>query len=400
MTLRHNNISYIRDGAFGAFSCTLQEFRLDLSYNNISSFSNGALFGLENCNLQLNLNFNRIEKIPHALAILTNLKSLQLLGNPLINLDTSALVNAGSTLSDFRFDLRHFSTWPDVTLQLMLELETLETVGIPFEHIENTAFNHMTRLKHLKISDTKLIAIPKALCNLNSLTTLNISNNAHFNNSGYSIFEVCGASNRSTIQLDNLFFYGNKVNIFPNFMTMFPRIRKIGVGNNIIESMNEDTLSGAPGLRAINMDDNLFTRIPYALNKFTELTYVSLSDNRISSVEGSDLAQLHDILTLDLDHNPLLYITHNAFENNPRLSTVYLSGTYLQTIPVALTMLPSLSVVTLNDARVTCTCDMPHLQHWTQANSIYFRNATCSDKPLLLQNFISEYPSVCMSSLS
>lgn len=397
VSLRNNSIASLNDGAFSVFGCTSEDFSLDLSRNNIFSVSDWGFRGLENCRLHLDLSFNELESLPVAIGNLNFLKTLNVLGNPLLHLDTSILLNLGPRLSDFRVDIRHFPTWPGTALQLLPELETLELAGIPFHQLENTAFNNMIRLNEITISDTQLKAVPQAICYLRNLSTFSMFNNQHLNETDYPMFDLCGLSNRSDIQLNNLFFYGNKMNVFPNFMAMFPKIRKLDVGRNVISSMDEDRLSEAPGLRAISMDRNLFTRIPYALNKFTDLTYLSLSENQISSVEEADFGKLTQLLTLDLDGNPLLYITHNAFVNNKYLNTVYLSRTYLRTVSLALTLLPNLSVLTLNDALVSCDCNMVYLTQWVRSENVYFRNATCFDKPILIEQFVSNYRSFCLT---
>lgn len=395
ITLHNNSIRYIDVSAFSAFSCDHQEFRLDLSRNKILAIDNNAFLGIEKCRLHIDLAFNELSNLPHAFSILRELKTLVLFGNPIVDIDMSIMAGLSSSLTDFRVDVRHFGNWPGTVLQALPEVERLDVIGIPSEHLDSTAFQQMPKLKEVTISESKLRGIPDALCSLSSMKTLNISNNEHFNESGYKMFEVCGSQNRSSFHIDNLYFYNNKISVFPNFMSMFPSVRKLGVRNNLIASMNEDELSFSPDLRAISLDRNYFTRIPFALNKFPALTYVSLADNKISSLEEYDLGKLTHLATLDLDQNPLQYITQNAFASNQHLSTLYLSGTSLQRIPLAITLLPELTMLTLNEADIICECDMDYVSQWTHSANVYFRNSMCKNGEFRIDDFVANYNNRC-----
>lgn len=386
---------YINSGAFKAFHCTGNTFRLDLSRNRLSAMSGMAFYGIESCLLSIDLSFNELVQLPVALNSLRNLTSLSLLGNSLLDLDLTIMATIGMSLTDFRVDMRHFSRWPSDGLRFLSCIKRMDLIGIPVDHLDEFSFQHVQQIKELTISESNLRGVPRALCNLTALRTLNISNNHQMKETGYKMFDICEAANRSYVQLENLFFYNNKASIFPNFMAMFPNVRKIGAGDNDLDTMNEEALTEAQELRSISLDNNVFVRLPFALNKYATLTYISLEGNRIASIEEYDLAKLSQLMTLDLDENPIKYITHNAFANNPQLSVLYLSGTSLQQIPHSVTLLPRLSYLTLTDTLVECTCNMPYLGTWTQAADVNFRNAMCYNRSVLIETFVSKYEQFC-----
>ena len=104
--------------------------------------------------------------------------------------------------------------------------------------------------------------------------------------------------------------------------------------------------------------------IPAAFKKLS-LESLHISNNKISALTDTDLAQLPNFRWIDLNGNPLAHVSPNAFKNNPRLFHINFDHTNLDHIPRAVLPLANLRSCLLFGAPIICSCDeMSYLRSW------------------------------------
>ncbi|XP_060559585.1 leucine-rich repeat protein soc-2 homolog [Ruditapes philippinarum] len=357
-----NKLTVIPNGAFGIISSiNTSEIVLDLSYNNIVSIENNAFDGIENLTTFLGLRDNNLSTIPLAISNLNYLQRLDIQDNPLHSLPSSVMLNLGSTLTAFKLDLDHFSEWPR-ELRYLRKLENLTVNHIPFSHLDLYAFHGVeSTLQLLQLDYSKLEKVPYAICQLSHLTSLYMRYNGNLQENKSSIFIPCGNEMVTVTTLD---LSRNGLYKFPDIFSLFPALTSLTLSFNNLQYIDYTKIKIDSKLTHLYLGENLFDRIPYALNKLKFLKTLRLSYNNIKTIDSPDLAGLHSLTELYLDINPVMFIAPDAFNHNVNLTRLNLYDTYLDHIPVAVTNLTKLSSIDFRRMPVDCTCDMTYLKQW------------------------------------
>ena len=105
-----------------------------------------------------------------------------------------------------------------------------------------------------------------------------------------------------------------------------------------------------------------------------------------------DFANLQNLSTLFLHHNPLVYISPLAFSHTPLLFQLDLSFTDLGHIPKAVLKLHNGAFVDFKSKPMSCSCPaMGYLKTWWNDTSSYI-DATCNSGKLVYTFMISDLP--------
>ncbi|XP_053391982.1 leucine-rich repeat-containing G-protein coupled receptor 4-like [Mercenaria mercenaria] len=382
-----NHLTTIPNYAFKNLSTVnATSIRIKLLSNEISTIDRYAFSGIENVTYALDLQNNNLSSIPMAVYNLPALANLYMKGNPLNSLDVFTQSKITNTLKRLNFDLNEFSTWPN-ELRLLHNLKSLVVSNINFTHLSSEAFQGFEH--SLTMLDMQYAAnfetIPDAVCHLSNLQSLSLQFFTGLNENSTSIFDHCTKTLNKVNYLDMGY---NKLTKFPDVFHIFPSLTSLHLYQNALEILESEKIPTNNVLSDINLSGNRFKRIPDALNKLQGLTSLDLSYNDISSVEDHDLIGLVHLGRLYLRYNPVKYISTHAFKNNNALTTVYLSGTSLKSIPAAVMSLKNLSYF---DFRTTdpipCTCEMSYLKGW---NATAVRNfyGECAYFGVKIQSFI------------
>ncbi|CAH1246653.1 IGFALS [Branchiostoma lanceolatum] len=295
--LTKNAISHIDEGAFaafgnlgglslannslksieGAFSGLKSVSTLDLSYNNLQSLSETAFSGVTEMS-RLDLESNEIIAIsPKTFASLSPLTELSLQNNRLASFDV---------------------VLPNTLTKLQLQYNLL-----------NTFPNLPSGLTHLDISSNPIDFLKdKQFAKLGTLRTLCLSNIRYFRKKG----TIDAAILEGLTQLDTLKLASNNLTQVPSSaLQHFPQMSEtLDLSYNQITSLH-----------------------PGDFTNLSNLYILVLKGNNITSISSDALKPLKHLFSIDLSHNPIVYLGPDVFKwQSESMYEVMLKGTKLRLI--------------------------------------------------------------------
>ena len=359
--LYRNDLTSIPAGAFEYIS-SATELYIDLYENQIFDINIAAFRGKEDELYHLDLHNNRLASLPLALNNLTNLRDLYLTGNPLKQIDTTVMLNIGSNLDLFSIDVDLLHGIPS-QLQYLTNLSVLTVNKIPLHSLTQGVFhNQESTLVKLDINHSKLAHVPASICNMPVLHTLSFESSLELKFHEPNIYPNC--THPMTSMLDFSLMRSN-LTTFPSVFHLFPNLDRLYLSFNNIRTIANSSIPFNTSLTFLEMGINLLSEVPPAINKLLQLKYLDLRYNRITSLRANDLSHLHKLDTLHLTGNPLLYVSVNVFDYNPRLIEIDFGNTNMSHIPEAVVRVPNLQIFYLDEAPITCSClKMSYLMTW------------------------------------
>ena len=389
MSFHDNNISVIPNSAFSALkNLGIQEVTLLLSNNQINTIQDDAFVGIEDTIKEIDAENNRLTRIPPVFGKMSSLHTLQMKGNPL---ETITVSNAmGEILSTFSFSAESLMQWPS-DLSKMSGLNALDVNGIAFTSLDTDAFHGLEDgLQKLSIYHSKLTSIPDAICNLKSLEMFEFSNNMQISDS--MITPLCS---KPMLKIVTVSIHDNNLKSFPNIMSTFPNVKYLTVsGNPDLFFIPTELVETNYLVLELNLENNNFDSIPNVVRQFRKLTELNMRNNLIRVVRGSMFDNLQELKTIKLGDNPLSHIDTPAFTGLTALSHLDLSQTKLSSIPKAVTSLPKLDYLDLEENAMTCTCDLTADADWSQMNDVTILGY-CSDTTMSIQTYVRHYLGLC-----
>ncbi|CAC5411957.1 unnamed protein product [Mytilus coruscus] len=367
VNLNNNNIRTIPLHAFKGL--THKDLEINLGHNQITSIQDGAFDAVYDTLVKLTLRSNKLRDLSQAQDIgkLNKLSYLDVKDNDFpdgTTLDRGTTDNVfrliGDTITEFHFGGRNIATWPRVALTHFPKLETLNYEGgylanVPYDGFHG--FEHT--LKRLHISHTQLRQIPLAISQLTQLIELYFDDNVHVHDSG--IFAQAFATlTHTTSPLLVLSLQNDGLSRFPAVLRNLVNLKELNMGRNNLWYVADDALSllinasiTKMGLSGCQLD-----RIPQALLKLPSMAELDVSNNNIQSIERYDMSNQPTITKLNVSHNPLAYISTEAFQSLPALEVIDFSSTAMTQIPKAIINTPALKTLNLANCLIECTCDL------------------------------------------
>ena len=340
-----NFITTVHDLAFSNLTLTnCSDIRIDLSDNELVAIEDGAFADIENVVTDLELHKNNLTTLPRALGALTHLNSLSIFSNKIKYFEPTIMQSLGLSLKSFRVGINGGESWPS-SFKFLFELEKLTLQDVQLSLIPFDAFlGFESMLTSLQIEYSNLFMIPTALCSLNKLLALSFSNNDNLVDKQH-IFPSCcpGLPSLRTMIVSN-----NGLSRFPALFSSFPNLTTLRITNNPdLAYIDQSTIQNASKLTRLDLANNGLTQIPEALQTMKFLERLDLSNNSITSIEDHNLGNFSSLIWLNLDGNPLSYISDNAFRLLSRLQVLRLDGVKLQAFPRAVLEMPTLNFITL-----------------------------------------------------
>lgn len=290
---------------------------------------------------------------------------------------------------------------PSVWFDTFPNLETVDLTGMGIEIITQTSLQNARKLKKLTLDKNNLRVIPEAVFKLApNLVDLDLDNNKitelqgaltgltklktlTLNNNHIKVWTrnmLAGAPQLETLHLSN-----NDIETIEDGAMALPMLKELHLNLNRIKTMPIDVLTGAPMLKHLDMTANMLTEIPMAMMHATKMTTLILDMNQLENVHLKQLlnmpwlefVSLEDtgIVTDDMDKVTVsttstsminhLDLTRNGIDKTdilktltkmPNLQTIILNENQLTSLMVddIKTMLPSLSVISMEDMEIDC----------------------------------------------
>ncbi len=343
---------------------------LDLSYE---SYIGEKLTKIPACIFEythlkkLNLRYNDIEEIPSEIAKLTNLESLDLIGNEkltsfpdeLIELSTRISLrltwNVNSILPEWFREVKQLgleiiepdqssyknririATIPDE----ILNLENLVLLKIWLRY-SNDWVRRLERLKELELdlSYSQLKDLPESVGDLTNLIELNLSENLLDN-----LPEFMGNLTKLT-RLDLRF---NQLKTLPEFMGNLTKLTRLDLSFNQLKTLPE-SMENLTDLIELNLSTNQLKYLPESVENLTELTRLDLSFNQLKTLPEF-MENLTELTRLDLISNQLKTLPE-SMENLTELTRLDLRNNELDNIPKFVENIINLTKLDLRNNRI------------------------------------------------
>lgn len=397
--LRKNIIASLPAHAFGNIDVIqTDDLTINCNENRINSIDYNAFDNFGNTSVNLFLSHNNITAVPKALIKVNGLKSLQLLGNGILYLEDNIMATIGHSLKSLWLNMASLAIWPR-SMSYLGEVAELDLENIPFHSIPDSGFNGLHKVNRLTITDSKLTAIPEALCNLYNLHYLEFQHNMNIPTSTTTLIPNCATPLRNVTAVllgDNNLLY------FPeNVFRVFSGARSLSLSNNYLSNIPTSSIPDACPLYYLYISNNRFTKIPHAVSMFPELLTLIASNNDITSVDDVTLSGLQNLRQLTLIDVPLRYIDPHAFSTSYTLRDLHLENTNLTAVPPAVLHCADRFNVDLTGSPITCTCrNLAFIREYPIAdfagNQKRFRGDCVNTDPLIsIQDFIIDMTSHC-----
>jgi leucine-rich repeat protein SHOC2 len=234
----------------------------------------------------------------------------------------------------------------DVIPETIGELKLLTSLLLRAKDVAKlpTSLANLYNLSRLDL-DLPLSNLPLFLSTL-PLNRLDISSNARFTEVPTNFFKNLNPSlswlemtTSNLISLDPfldlknisiLFVYANNTSVFPWQFTYLTSLSSLAFGSS--QKMSSLPQNFSKTLYTLDLSSNSFTKIPSAVKESKNLTLLSMFNNYISDITAVYLTKA-PLNYLDLTANKIDTVPIEITRLSDRLSSLYLGGNLLQTVP-------------------------------------------------------------------
>jgi Leucine-rich repeat (LRR) protein len=316
---------------------------LDLSRNKIELVAERAFIKLHKLTI-LNLQSNQIKSLPMgAFADLPFLSELNLGYNRL--------------------------TWFDFSIvKQNLQLKKLEINQNPITNV-TTSQQYSSNLTYIDMSMNSLTSLPmENLPVCLNLQTLNLDFNKiqHVNDNAF-----IGFHSLTTLGL--------------NAFADLSNLSELNLANNHLTSFDFAIVKQNPQLKKLEINANFMKNLTTSQQYSSNLTYIDLGWNSLTSLPMENLPVFLNLQTLELEKNQIQHVNDNAFIGFHNLTTLDLRQNKIQILPMgAFADLPNLSELNLANNHLTSfdfaiVKQNPQLKK-LEINANYITNVTTSQQ--------------------
>ncbi|XP_034190951.1 G-protein coupled receptor rickets isoform X2 [Osmia lignaria lignaria] len=158
----------------------------------------------------------------------------------------------------------------------------------------------------------------------------------------------------SSVNLTRLDLTNNNITDIPvRAFHRVPNLEVLLLRRNRLHTIADGAFINLTSLRVLELDDNYLTKIPTAIVKLSGLEDLSLSNNRIETLEEHVFQRIANLRSLDLRGNPIKQIHGSTFQNLRKLRKLILSNLKELRIFPNLNGTRSLEVLRLDRAQVS-----------------------------------------------
>ena len=154
--------------------------------------------------------------------------------------------------------------------------------------------------------------------------------------SGPEGVQVAGAAHTQWLQLDDFPLIRRLLETLPKLEANFDHVTSLSVRSGELRNEHLGFLRSFRRVRYLNLQDNLLTAVPEAINEMSHLTDLSFNENRIEldALAVDRLKKLVQLRSLGLRGNPLKLAPN--ISRMPQLQVILLNETGLDSWPVGL----------------------------------------------------------------
>lgn len=324
-----NSITNMPEGVFTHLS-SLQV--LNLSGNSISDVSNRWLKDMRNLQV-LDISSNNISNLEEdAFAYLSALQMLSFSENQLSAVLPRMFSGLNNTLYCLDLSFNRISLLNTDAFGGLHSLRTLNLAGNNLHVLQGHCFNGLISLQQLDVSENNISSLDNGVFNeLNNLQRLNLSGNRLETLSDQCF---CGL-----MHLQELDVSRNRISsVSPGTFQSLGGLTDLILADNPVLGRLRQELMVLVGtgrrLQAVDVSRSGLTQVPAALTR--SIRTLQLAGNSVTTVQCGDLDSYPLLQLLNLADNQIEEVEEDALGRLEVLSTLYLSGNHLHTVPRSL----------------------------------------------------------------
>ena len=203
----------------------------------------------------------------------------------------------------------------------------------------------LNSLTTLDLSDNRISHLPDAIGNLSSLTALSINKNP--------LTSLPSAIGQLS-ELRRLQVNGNKLKRLPEELGNLQKLRSISLKYNQLVELPW-SLGRLSQLKSLHVSHNALTRIPTDIDNMRSLEQLSASNNRLRTLPGS-IGNLSELRQLSLSQNKLVELPETLGRLRS-LVQLALQNNRLRSVPDSIGSLPALRQLHISANNLSCLPD-------------------------------------------
>lgn len=329
LDLKSNLITNMPEGVFTHLS-SLQV--LNLSGNSISDVSNRWLKDLRSLQ-ELDVSCNNISNLEEgAFACLPALQTLSFSENQLSAVLPSTFSDLNNTLYCLDLSFNKISLLNTDAFGGLHSLRTLNLAGNNLQVLHGHCFNGLISLQQLDVSENNISSLDNGVFNeLNNLQRLNLRGNRLETLSDQCF---CGLTHLQQLDVSH-----NRISsVSPGTFQSLGGLTDLILADNPVLGRLRQELMVLVGtgrrLQAVDVSRSGLTQVPAALTR--SIRTLQLAGNSVTTIQCGDLDSYPLLQLLNLADNQIEEVEEDALGRLEVLSTLYLSGNHLHTVPRSL----------------------------------------------------------------
>lgn len=341
LKLGNNSFTSVPDNSFASLNVS----EIDLSNNQIVTIGLNAFAGVSSSLSKLNLAHNKLRTLPTAIGDLPKITELDVTWNPIPGytpgshhrhgtdgLTDSVMRNIGDSITIFKFGDPKMTSWPQ-SLDHLNQLKELTVAGINLPYWPAQCFHGFEQtLQSLTIEYAyNLEAVPLGISTLTHLKILHLDHlhvlHADGTQSTFGDDSMISAPFSSLAQtLEQLSLNYDGLTTFPEGIQDLQYLKKISLDGNDLQFVSDEAIKllKNANVSSLSLKNCNLKRVPGAISDLSNLVELDLSENKIRSIESTDLQNLYHLQVLRLNTNPLKYVSDNSLcgLNNLKVSII------------------------------------------------------------------------------